>query len=385
MKGIVFYIVPILLSLAIGFYIYLRLRTLMPQAGCWQGIAARIAYVVLFFSFFIGFGLQHKAGLYMLSAPFTYVGSWVLAAIFYFLIAFVLVDIVRLVGMAFHSELLSFKFLADDSKARLVSISVCIIVALTLICGYFVARFPVRTEVKYTTDKNLQKSIKFVMVSDIHLGMIHCDKFLTVLKDRINLENPDFVVIAGDFFDGDPAPVLNSNAGQILREITSGCGIYAVTGNHEYIGNADVAAEFFRSNGVKILRDSVAELPFGVSIIGRDDRMKNHHTKTGRASIDSLVSQTKTDNFQIVLDHQPPRSLDEYVNSKVDLVLSGHTHAGAQLWPLFLITRKIYVNDYGCVKEGSTNFYTSSGYGTWGPPIRTASRPEMVVIEVEKK
>ena len=80
----------------------------------------------------------------------------------------------------------------------------------------------------------------------------------------------------------------------------------------------------------------------------------------------------------ILLDHQP-FNLEKSVKEGVDLQLSGHTHHG-QLWPLNYITSAIYEVSTGYRKIENTHFYVSTGFGTWGPPIRLGNRPELVNI-----
>ena len=381
MRFIFFYVlILVVLSLA-GTYIYFRTRPLLPSSGIWQ-IISRIVFVLTLISFIIGFILQSR-GYYLLSTPFTIIGSWVLAAILYFVLFFLVIDILRLINLPLKLDFLSFKYTVEDSKGKIYSMIVSILTALILIIGYFNAKFPITKNLKYQTKKEIQKNFKYILVSDVHLGMINGDNFFERLKNKINAENPDFVVIAGDFFDGDPYPVIHSKVGEILEQIKTGCGIYIITGNHEYIGNADTASEFLKQHGVVVLRDSVAHLPFGVSIVGREDLSKNRISP--RKPLKDLLQQVPNGNYSIVLDHQPPRHYEEEQNLGIDIELSGHTHAGAQLWPLFLITKKIYENDFGEITKNGSIFYTTSGYGTWGPPIRTSARPEMVVIEVTRK
>ncbi len=85
----------------------------------------------------------------------------------------------------------------------------------------------------------------------------------------------------------------------------------------------------------------------------------------------------------ILLDHQPV----DYAKAEkygVDLMLSGHTHKG-QLWPFSYLTNAIYVNHFGLKHIGKSWFYTSSGFGTWGPPVRVGNRPELVVFKIKLK
>ena len=83
----------------------------------------------------------------------------------------------------------------------------------------------------------------------------------------------------------------------------------------------------------------------------------------------------------ILLDHQP-FDLDEARKNGVDLQLSGHTHNG-QMWPLNLLTRKIYELSHGYMKKGDTHYIVSSGFGVWGPRVRLGSRPEVLLVTVK--
>ena len=383
-----FTVLIMFMTLIIGssVYIYFRLRPLLPEPGTWLSVVAKCVYVIVFFSYLVGMMLQ-RGGHYALSTPFLHVGAWVLAAILYFVLIFVLIDILRGINaLTLKAEILTFRYRYGDSGGHLWSLVGSIVVAVVLICGYFNAKFPTTTHLAYKTDKEISRDFKYVLISDVHLGMINCDHFMEVLKDRINAENPDFVVIAGDFFDGDPEPVVNSNVGNILREIKTGYGIFAVNGNHEWIGNANVADDFMKKHGVTVLRDSTARLPFGVTIVGREDFSAGRPggKRGGRKPLAEVVANINSNDYTILLDHQP-KNLDEAANSGViDIELSGHTHAGAQLWPLFILSSSMYENDYGKLRKLNTDFYTTSGYGTWGPPIRTSARPEMVIVEVSK-
>lgn len=382
---LIFFATMLLLMAGTGYYLYTRITPLLPESGTWQCWVARGLYVLVFFGFVIGFMLQ-KAGCYAISTPFTYIGSWALAAILYLLLFFVLIDVLRLINLIPKLDFLDFRYHHGDTKAYWSSLIVCTAVAVVLVCGYFNARFPVTRNMVFKTQKQITRNFRYVLISDVHLGMIHCDHFMEVLRDRLNsISDVDFVVVAGDFFDGDPAPVVSSRVGDILRQVNTGYGIFACTGNHEWIGDVDVAADYLHRHGVTVLRDSVANLPFGVSIAGRDDLSRNHRNGSNRKALNALLQESTPGYFQIVLDHQPARQLDSTTGAGADMVLSGHTHAGAQLWPLGFFSRRMYPNEYGLKLVDRTYYYTTSGYGTWGPPVRTSARPEIVVIDVVKE
>jgi predicted MPP superfamily phosphohydrolase len=93
------------------------------------------------------------------------------------------------------------------------------------------------------------------------------------------------------------------------------------------------------------------------------------------------MKQADTAKPVILLDHQPFH-LDETAKYGIDLQLSGHTHNG-QMWPLNYVTRMIYELSYGYLKKRNTNFIVSSGYGLWGPRVRSGSRSEVLLINIK--
>ncbi|MCQ2975222.1 MAG: metallophosphoesterase [Bacteroidales bacterium] len=346
----------------------------MPLANSWKGIAARIVYILAVTSFFTGLVLTHKQH-FMIAQPFVTFGNWVLAAMLYLFIIYIVIDFARIINsFTFKAEWLTFKYIAEDNKAYFFSLISGIVCCLILIIGYFNAQYPIRKEITLKTEKSISRGFKFILVSDIHMGMMNKDKYLNTLVNRINNENADFVIIAGDFFDGDPTPVLQTNADKILQTIKTNFGVYAVTGNHDYMGNVNLACKFLNENGVTVLQDSVLTLPLGVSLIGRQD---GHFRK----NLKDLMQNINNQLFLINIIHQPYH-LEESEQNNIDLQLSGHTHHG-QLWPINFLTKKIYENSFGLIKKSSTYIYVSSGYGTWGPPIRTTCHPEMVVFNIE--
>ena len=61
--------------------------------------------------------------------------------------------------------------------------------------------------------------------------------------------------------------------------------------------------------------------------------------------------------------------------------LSGHTHGG-QIFPFTWFTRRIFrAYTYGLQQFRDMLVYTTTGAGTWGPPMRVGTAPEIVLIE----
>ena len=113
-------------------------------------------------------------------------------------------------------------------------------------------------------------------------------------------------------------------------------------------------------------------------VVGRDDRSIRRFAGKDRRPLEDLIAGIDCGLPVILMDHQP-LSLHSIADNCIDIQLSGHTHHG-QIWPYNFITSMIYEVSYGYTQIGNTHFYVSAGYGTWGPPIRTSGRPEIVEI-----
>ena len=221
------------------------------------------------------------------------------------------------------------------------------------------------------------RELTVVAASDLHLGQMIGKERLRGFVQLINDQHPDVVLLAGDVYDGALAPVVQQRMADDLRAIRAPFGVYAVPGNHEYIGgDVDAKADYLRQGGVRLLRDSVVSVDGGnLYIAGRDDR-----SNPRRKPLTDLVAPLDSAKPVVVLDHQPVR-LSEAEDCGVQLQLSGHTHEG-QFFPVNLVVRAMYENAYGYSRRGGTQYYVSSGLGLWGPPYRIGTQSELLVIRL---
>lgn len=216
-----------------------------------------------------------------------------------------------------------------------------------------------------------------VHLSDLHAGHVYGVYFLNRIIRQINDIAPHMVVITGDYFDG------MDNHLQYLTEplaaLTASDGIYVVTGNHETYIDTDRTIQSLRTQPVTVLDDTMIIVDdmqiIGISYPERGVVMNIAATLT---SLDNYDPHKPT----ILLYHSPDHVVAAK-NAGVDLQLSGHTHHG-QLFPFQLITRILYgPYHHGKSNEDHFTIYTSGGVGTWGPPMRTSGRPEIVVINFD--
>jgi len=255
-------------------------------------------------------------------------------------------------------------------------------VALLITGGFFNAVRPVSKHYDLTIDKHISNgSFRIVAVSDIHLGSIIRKRSMRHLSSMIEAEHPDVVFLLGDVVDGSIGPVLRGDLLSYLKLHDIPMGVYAITGNHEFIGNINKTLPYIESKGIKVLKDEIITLPNGVQVAGRYDRSSYSGLGRARMSLGQLLSQADTTRPLIVLDHQPDE-VNDLPHHSVDLQLSGHTHNG-QMWPLTAITSAMYHPGYGYRKISSANVIVSSGFGIWGPRVRIGTKPEIVVIDLK--
>jgi hypothetical protein len=293
----------------------------------------------------------------------------------YFLIAVYVIDCVRLFD--------HFVSIIPDSLSKELAASVVVpVVVVIVLLGHVNALMPRIKTLALTIPKNggRLRSLNVVVASDIHLGTIVCKERLERIIAKINALTPDLVLLPGDVVDEDLGPVIKQNLGETLRKIQSKYGVLAVTGNHEYIGGVEAACKYLVDHGIILLRDSSVKIADSVFVVGREDRAIGQFARKKRKSLDELMASVDKTLPIILMDHQPFK-LDEAERCGVDLQLSGHTHHG-QLWPFNFITSRIFEVSWGYKKKGNARVYVSSGVGTWGPPVRTGNRPEIVNIRL---
>ncbi len=306
---------------------------------------------------------------------FTMVGAYWLGAMYYLFLILVVIDLFR-----FANRWLN--VVPDQIKNHplIFGGAIVILVVGLLTYGTWNAQHPKVTHYNITIPKNggQLKELHMVAVSDIHLGTIINNGRLAKLVKMINQQKPDIVVLPGDIVDENIEPFAEQNMAATFSEIKAPLGVYACMGNHEYIGNAgQELLHYFAEGRIKLLRDRWELVDKSFYLVGREN---TQHGIGTREPLTKVLNQADKSYPIIVLDHQPS-DLSEPAGQGVDLQVSGHTHVG-QMFPNNFITAKMFEQDRGYLRKGAFQLIVSSGYGTWGPPIRIGNHPEIVDIHI---
>lgn len=356
----VFLIITALVALG-GYYIHQGLAHLAPH-WVWLRWGVSVANALGIASMLVGFLLRDALPTSLLRVLVVYGTSW-LFVFLYTLMAMLLFTALRLI---------------PQLRPHLVdSYGVTIVLVLGIVSVFIYGNWRYHTkervELDVKIDKPLSQSLKVVALSDMHLGYTIGRGEVARWVDMINQERADLILIAGDVVDGDTRPVLEAGMQQELSRLKARLGVYAVLGNHEYIGDEAHEGKVLSQTSIKLLRDEAVLVDNALYIVGRDDRMNPN-----RAPLAHLIEGLDSTKPIVVLDHQP-YELGESARLGVDFQLSGHTHRG-QVFPVNLVVDRMYEQAHGYLRKGNSHFYVSSGLGIWGGKFRIGTQSEYAVI-----
>jgi uncharacterized protein len=214
------------------------------------------------------------------------------------------------------------------------------------------------------------------LISDVHLGHVRNGSFLRRLVAKVLREKPDAIFIAGDLYDG--TAIDAKRAAQPLSDLKAPQGVYFVAGNHEQFGDDSKYLHAVAAAGVRVLSNEKVEVD-GLQIIGVP---YNHATREEHLASALRSVRVDRDRASILLTHAPDHPATAEA-AGVSLQLSGHTHLG-QFIPWSWMARRMYREFvYGLKRIGKMQIFTSSGAGTWGPPLRLGSNPEIVMLQFD--
>lgn len=314
--------------------------------------------------------------------PLLWIGSFWFAFLLYFVLILFLIDIIRFADHFNH--FLSGSLRHPSNLTKLYLGTGVILVVLLITAAGFINRtnFKIKTlDLNLSKKKSTLTELNVVMFSDLHLSPINDDIFLGEIVNKVNALNPDIILLPGDIVDDKAKLLKRSRIGESFKKLNPKYGIIACTGNHEFINGVETSVKFMEDYGINVLRDSVLKFGDAFFVLGREDRSGNNFTRKRRKSLDEILSGISGELPTILLDHTPT-GLNDAVENKIDLQLSGHTHNG-QMFPLNFITKMIYEVSRGYLKKGDTQFYISSGVGTWGPPVKLSSDAEIINIRIK--
>jgi predicted MPP superfamily phosphohydrolase len=358
-------------------YAFLKARAAFAF-GTYTGISIAFFMLIMLFAPFV-VRLSEQAGFEVFARLMSYIGYTWLGVLFLFVSVSAVIDVYRLA--IFSGELI----LKQDWTYLRVPVRHAFFIPLVLsigiaIYGFFEAR-DIRTERITVRSPKIPAAagrLRIVQISDVHLGLIIREERLARILREVKKAEPDILVSTGDLVDGQIDNL--SGLADILKGTKARYGRFAITGNHEFYAGLDQALKFTEKAGFTMLRNEGLTIEGLITVAGVDDPQAKSFGLSGQASEKEVLSAFPRDTFTVLLKHRPliaPDALELF-----DLQLSGHVHKG-QIFPFSIITWLYYPTQAGLAElPGNALLYVSRGSGTWGPPIRFLSPPEVTVIDV---
>jgi predicted MPP superfamily phosphohydrolase len=365
----------VVLSIYGSFHLYMLIK--VRRALYLEGLSYMLLVVVLTFLMFAPFQARilYSQGYPIFGLIMTWIGYVWLGYIFLFVCIATPLDLYHLIVAGLQQL-----FKADWTNLTLLRRQNLILVAVTaaglMIYGAYNA-YDVHVEQVTLHSKKIPARIgriRIVQITDLHMGPMLYPGRLGPIFSAIRETQPDILVSTGDLIDG---PIRHAEeVAEAFKALPAPLGKFAVTGNHEFYYGIDKAVAFTESAGFHMLRNTGTVIENTIALAGVDDPAAGADVSAAqKAALASLPA----DKYTVLLKHRP---LDDPAGGRFDLQLSGHTHKG-QIFPFGLVVRLFYPMINGLYKVGPSSYlYASRGAGTWGPPIRLLSTPEITIFDL---
>ncbi|WP_337789613.1 metallophosphoesterase [Ruminococcus bicirculans (ex Wegman et al. 2014)] len=388
-----------LLPFYLGVSSYMMFRFFYWMKHCnhrfnWLRFKVPFAVVYLFMALspVIAFLLPKSAVAIVIRRISTY---WI-GIMLYSLLYVVLFDLLRLIAK--HTKLKNTLLFSRGSVISIGSVVVACAVA-TCLYGIFNARNIKVNEYSVTVNKSCgsDKHLKAVLVADLHMGYAIGVDHITNMVEKINQQDADIVIIAGDIFDNsydgmdDPEGIKAQ-----LKSIKSKYGVYAVYGNHDIdekilMGftfdwggkqlNSEKMTNFIKECDIKLINDESVLINDEFYLVGRRDTDKPGTEDGTRAEISELTKDLDKAKPIFVLSHEPDE-LQKTADAGADIDFSGHTHDG-QLFPGNLTIGLFWENPCGMIKKDNMYSIVTSGVGVYGTFMRVGTDAEICSVDID--
>ena len=323
---------------------------------------------------------MHLGGRYLAYAAYTWMGL-----LFFFICLSLCLDVynlsMRLLALLPGSSFTGRLVWKGRGSFILISLAVILLASWSAYSAW-----QIRVDRVVLSTKKLPPQVDkltIAQISDVHLGPMVGEKRLARIIGLLERVKPDLVVATGDLVDAQ-IDQLN-NLVTMLAALKPPLGKFAIAGNHEFYAGIRQSGRFLRAAGFKFMRNEDFELNGLINLVGVDDPAgERRYPEIGQVGKEEkvLLADLDSERFTLLLKHRPTVEMESL--GRFDLQLSGHTHGG-QIFPFNLITRLFYPRQRGLYHLGKESMlYVSRGTGTWGPPMRFLSPPEVTLIELQR-
>jgi predicted MPP superfamily phosphohydrolase len=352
-------------------YVFLRIWQIFINKG--YKLYYTIIYILIASIYPVG-NLFSEEDAGFIATAFSAIGNYILPFYLYLFLSVLAFDILLLINLLLKIVP------ADKMKStrfKIAGLSVVIFLSIAVVTGGIINFNTIRTSeynIVIEGKKSKIEHLKIAFVADFHLQESTSVQFVKRFAEKIAVIKPDLMLFGGDIVEGDREDENMVLFEELLKDIKTRYGVFTVLGNHEYYGGQDKGS-FFDKAGMKVLCDSIVVIDSSFNLGGRYDSHFSTRKPIG------IFMKSVTDSLPMILvDHRPTEIL-QVSKTATDVQLSGHTHDG-QMFPINLITGKVYELSRGYRKIGNTYFFVTTGIRLWGPPVRTVGKSEIMIINI---
>jgi len=355
-------------------YLFFRIRSSFIGKGYKHWFTLIYLLIAVLFPFYGRFELSNAN--FLLHGLFVF-SNYLLPFYLYLFLAVLLYDLLLLLN---HFLKIVSSETRKTFKFRFYTLAVLMLLSVAVVIGGAINLNTIHVS-KYTIDVPRKHAaidhLRVAFIADFHIQQSTPLGFVEQYVAKINLLKPDLLLYGGDIVEGDRENKTTAAIERLLKNIEVKYGVYGVVGNHEFYGRQQQGF-FFKRAGIKLLCDTVIRVDSAFYLAGRYDQ---HFGR--RKTIGQLTTSIPPDLPIILMDHRPTQ-LQEVSGTAVDVQFSGHTHNG-QLFPLNYIIHRLYELSWGYRKIRNTHFFVTSGLRLWGPPVKTAGKSEIMLVDIYLK
>lgn len=366
--GMAFLLILFLAIIGIAvWYVASRTAWLLDIRPLWCHIGYGVALVLSFMAMGM-YAAKFTAG--PVIHPLTVFFCYLCAVLVILLLAFLAVDLVHL---------------AVPLNKTVFGISVLVLTAGVSAYGFIHAASPKLKEVTIELP-HLEKEVRAVQLTDVHLGHFRGRKHLQKLVDMVNAAEPEVIFFTGDFLES----WYNCSEETIAPMKELKAPVFFVDGNHDTYVDAAYVKELCRKAGLRVLENETVEYA-GLQIVGLDYMVADenarddmHAAKSDETIQSAMPKMGVKDSLATVVLHHSPVGAGYIEAAGADLFLSGHTHGG-QFFPLTLINDRLFEYNRGLYHRDAMEVYVSCGSGTYGLPLRIGTDSEVTLLHLKPR
>jgi predicted MPP superfamily phosphohydrolase len=359
------YIIP-------NIYLFFRIKDLFISKGfrLWYIIVYLLMAAVYPFA-----GIDRDGTMNLPMQVLSAISGYILPFYLYLFLFMLLFDLFLLLNYRF-------RFVSSNTRKgfsfRFYTLSAMIILSLAVVAAGAINLNTIRVS-KYQVSvpgRNTRiDHLRIAFVADFHIQQNTPLRFVEQFVRKVNTLHPDLILYGGDMVEGDRENETTESVESTLRNVQTKYGAFGVPGNHEFYGGQEKGS-FFQKAGITLLCDTIVRIDSSFYLAGRYDQ---HFGR--RKTINEILESASSDLPVILMDHRPTE-LQEVSHTSANVQFSGHTHNG-QLFPINLITHSIFELSWGYKKIRNTHFFVTSGLRLWGPPVKTAGKSEIMLVDIQ--